>query len=124
MSDLSLLAPQSSYFALLNTQSTNGFDNLLQPIQDGLGRNSPLSLSLTGIDINTTMGSGFTIDNIQLIATATQINNVCHNASFSAFTSALALPSGSTLQRPATPSNGQIRYNSTTQSGELYAAGT
>jgi hypothetical protein len=124
MSDLTLLAPQSSYFGLLNTQSSNGLSNVLQPIQDGVGRNSPLSLSLSGIGISTTMGSGFTIDGTQLIATAAEINNVCNNASFAAFTSALQLPAGTTGQRPGIPVNGEIRYNSTTQSGELYANGT
>jgi len=124
MSDLTLLAPQSSYFSLLNTQSSNGLTNFLQVIQDGLGRNTPLSLSQTGIDINTTMGGGFSIDNTQLLATAAQINAVCYNASFAAFTTALKLPNGTTAQRPGTPANGDIRYNSTTQSGELYAAGT
>lgn len=123
MADLTLLAPQTSYFGLLNTSSSNGLTNTLQVIQDGLGRNSPLSLSQIGLDINTTMGSEFSINGVALIATATQINNVCANASFSAFTTALKLPAGTTVQRPGAPNNGDLRYNSTTQSGELYAAG-
>ena len=36
-------------------------------------------------------------------------------------TSALQLPSGTTAQRPASPTNGDIRYNSTTASFEGYA---
>lgn len=124
MSDLTLLAPQSSYFSLLNTQSSNGLTNVLQVIQDGLGRNTPLSLSQIGLDINTTMGAGFSIDGTQLLATAAQINAVCVNASFAAFTTALKLPNGTTAQRPGAPANGDLRYNSTTQAGELYAAGT
>lgn len=123
MSDLTLLAPQSSYFSLLNTQSQNGLTNILQVIQDGLGRNTPLSLSQIGLDINTTMGGGFSINNTQLIATAPQINAVCSNASFAAFTTELKLPNGTTDQRSGTPTNGDIRYNSTIQAGELYAAG-
>lgn len=123
MSDLTLLSPQSSYFSLLNTQSSNGLTNFLQVIQDGFGRNTPLSLSQIGLDINTTMGGGLTIDGTQLISTAEQINSVCYNASFAAFTTALKLPAGTTAQRPGTPTNGDIRYNSTIQSGELYADG-
>lgn len=122
MSDLTLLAPQSSYFALLNTQSSNGLTSVLQAIQDGLGRNTPLSLSQIALDINTTMGSGFSIDGTLLTATASQINAVCQYASFAGFTAALKLPAGTTSQRPSMPTNGDIRYNATTQSGELYAA--
>lgn len=113
MSDLTLLAPQSSYFSLLNTQSSNGLNNVLQVIQDGLGRNTPLSLSQIALDINTTMGGGFSIDGNSLTATATQINAVCQNASFSAFVSAIAFPAGTTAQRPAVQ-NAKFRYNTTT----------
>src|SRR5437870_4353192 len=119
MSDLTLLAPQSSYFSLLNTQSSNGLTNFLQVIQDGLGRNTPLSLSQIGLDINTTMGGGFSIDGSQLLASAAQINAVCYNASFAAFTTVLKLPNGTTSQRPITPANGDLRYNSTNQAAEL-----
>jgi len=38
-------------------------------------------------------------------------------------TTALQLPSGTTAQRPGSPTNGDIRYNSTTSSFEGYAGG-
>ena len=38
----------------------------------------------------------------------------------SAGTSGMALPSGTTAQRPATPTNGMMRYNSTTGFAEVY----
>jgi hypothetical protein len=124
MADLTNPAPQSSYFGLMNTSSYNGLTNVLQQIQDGLGRPTPLFLSQIGIDISTTMGAGLSIDGIVLTSTATQINLVCVDASFASFTTALTLPAGTTAQRPITPTNGDLRYNSTSQSGELYAAGS
>lgn len=38
-------------------------------------------------------------------------------------TTALQLPAGTTLERPGSPTNGDIRYNSTTSSFEGYAGG-
>jgi hypothetical protein len=37
---------------------------------------------------------------------------------------AFIIPAGTTAQRPASPTNGMIRYNTTTSSVEVYKAGT
>jgi len=121
MSNLTNQAPASTFGALMNTESTGGLTDILQVIQDGFGRPSPLSLSTDSLKINTQMGGGFFIDNVRLNATATQINSVCVDASFSIFTAALILPKGTTAQRPPFPQNGEIRYNTTISSPEMYA---
>jgi hypothetical protein len=115
------VSPGSSFTGLLNTHSTGGFTSLLQVIEDGFGNPSPLSLSNDALDINTTMGGGFSIDNVLLTASATQINLVCNSGDFSFLTTAFTLPSGTTAQRPGIPRNGEIRYNTTTSSTEMYS---
>jgi hypothetical protein len=119
MATLTNLAPQSSFAGLLNTLSTGGLTPVLQVIQDGFGNNSILSLSTTALDINGTLSFG----GVPLLATPDQIDNVCVNASFSAFTTAVRVPSGTTAQRPGVPFNGDIRYNTTTNRGEMFANG-
>lgn len=123
MSDLTFLVPAVSFPSLLNTLSTGGLTNILQVIQDGLGHNSPLSLSTDSININTQMGGGFFIDNVKLDATAEDINVVCLFADFGGLMGALTLPIGTTGERPDPPTNGDIRYNSDNQSFEGYQAG-
>lgn len=119
MAILTNLAPQSSFAGLLNTLSTSGLTPALQVIQDGFGNNSILSLSTTALDINGTIS----FSGVPLLATSTQINDVCRNATFAAFTSAVTLPSGTTAQRPIITFNGDIRYNTTTNRGEMFANG-
>jgi len=51
--------------------------------------------------------------------TASGLLTVVGNASFNSV-EALKLPSGTTLQRPASPVAGQIRYNSTLSAAEVY----
>lgn len=116
------ISPGASFTGLLNTHSTGGLTALLQVIEDGFGNPSPLSLSNDALDINTTMGGGFSIDTVLLTASATQINSVCTSGDFSFLTTALTLPKGTTAQRPAGV-NGEFRYNTTTDTGELYAGG-
>lgn len=115
-------SPAQTFGGILNTESNTQLTDVLQVIQDGMGNNSPLSLSITSIDINTTMGT-FTIDGSALTATPVQINNVCENASFSNFTTAVAVPRGTTAQRPIGPQNGDFRYNTDTNTFEGYANG-
>lgn len=122
MSDLTFLVPAVSFPALLNTSSTGGLTNIIQVIQDGLGHNSPLSLSTDSININTQMGGGFFIDDVKLDATAEDINVVCLFADFGGLMGALTLPIGTTGERPDPPTNGDIRYNSDNQSFEGYQA--
>ena len=120
MAILTNLSPASSFPALLNLPDVSGLTPVLQIVQDGFGNNSPISLSTTSFNINTTMG-GFSIDNVQLTATAADINAVCLDGDFGGLTSALLLPSGTTAQRPLAPFNGDIRYNTTTSKIEAYA---
>jgi hypothetical protein len=127
MADLSspLAAPASTFGGLLNTVSSNGLTDILQVIQDGFGRNSPLSLSTNAININTQMGgvgSGFFIDDVRLDYNAAEINLIC-DGDFSWLTGALSLPKGTTAQRPAPAVNGDIRYNTTIGGGEIYVEG-
>lgn len=124
MADLSnpYMAPGASFGGLMNTLSIGGLTAALQVIQDGFGHNSALSLSTDAININTQMGGGFLIDNVQLNASAQDINDVCLFGDFGGLTSALELPLGTTAERPA-PTNGQIRYNSETESFEGYKNG-
>lgn len=123
MSNLTLVSPQSSFPSLLNlTSPSSGLTNVLQIVQDGLGNNSPISLSTLSFRINTTMG-GFYIDNNILSSTAPQIDAVCRNSSFSGFTGALTIPIGTTAQQPALPENGDFRYNNETHQFEGYKNG-
>ncbi len=123
MSNLTLISPQSSFPSLLNlTSPSSGLTNVLQVVQDGLGNNSPISLSTLSFKINTSMGS-FYIDNDPLLSTALQIDAVCSGSSFLLFTTSLDLPVGTTAQRPVAPENGTIRYNSTTRRFEGYENG-
>lgn len=124
MSDLTFLAPAISFTALLNTSSTGGLTNILQVIQDGLGHNSPLSLSTYSININTQMGGGFFIDDVKLDATAEDINDVCLLADFGGLTGALTLPIGTTAERPVAPLGGEIRYNTDSNRGEIFEDNT
>lgn len=120
MAILTNLSPASSYVGLLNLVNTTGLTTALQVIQDGFGNNTTISVSTT----ETSIGGTFSISGTPLTATATQINNVCANATFAAFTSELTLPTGTTAQRPVTPINGSIRYNTTTSKVEAYANGS
>lgn len=123
MSNLTLVSPQSSFPSLLNlTSPSSGLTNVLQVVQDGLGNNSPISLSTLSFKINTTMG-GFYINDQQLLSTPEQIDSICVSASFLDFTSSLELPSGTTVQRPMFPENGSVRYNNQTHQFEGYKNG-
>lgn len=113
--------PASSFAGILNTVSNGQLTNVLQVIQDGIGNNSPLSLSQVDLKINTTMG-GFYINDDVLQATAVELNN-SSAGNFSNFTSSLRLPVGTNAQRPAVPQNGDIRYNSSTNQLEVYKGG-
>lgn len=121
MSNLTNQAPAYTFGALMNTEAAGGLTDILQVIQDGFGHSSPLSLSTDSLKINTQMGGGFFIDDTQLNATATEINSVCVDASFASFVTALTLPKGTTAQRPDPAQNGDIRYNTTTSSTEMYS---
>jgi len=114
MANLTLPAPQSSFQGLLNlSELALGLTPVLQVVQDGLGNNSPISLSTLSFKINTSMG-GFYINDQQLFSTPEQIDAICISGSFIDFTTAIEIPVGTTAQRPSFPENGAIRYNNQT----------
>ena len=79
--------------------------------------------------INASTSSGVVVTSDTSGALALQTANTTamtidssQNATFNS-TGALAVPSGTTAQRPASPVNGQIRYNTTTSQTEIYQGG-
>lgn len=123
MANLTLPPPQSSFQGLLNLANlSSGLTTSLQVVQDGLGNNSPISLSTLSFKINTSMGNFF-INDDPVYASANQISDVCYRASFLDFQTSLDLPVGTTGQRTIIPENGTIRYNSTTHRFEGYENG-
>jgi len=126
MADLTLLAPQSAYPSILTTTSPNGLSNVLQVITDGLNHPSPLSLSTNAININTQMGgagAGFFIDGIKIDLIPANLNSVLRG-DFSYLFTALRIPNGTTEQRPDPASNGDFRYNTTTDRIEAVENGS
>ncbi len=119
MTTLTNLAPASSYGDLLTTtNSGQGLSVTLQPIQDGFGNNSILTIATNAFNINTSAGT-FLINSVALTATATQINTVCSSNTFPG-TAGFIPPSGTTAQRPGSPANGEMRFNTTTNHLEAW----
>ena len=99
MTNLTGRAPSQTYPGLLTLDNNGqGLSAVLETVQDGIGQNSPLQLSLTQVNIT---------------ALVPTFNS----------TGAIQLPSGTTAQRPAPPNDGMIRYNTTTNLLEAYVAG-
>lgn len=120
MTDLTLVPPGQGYPDLLTTTNQNqGLSVTLQPVQDGRGTSSPMSIATTAVNFSRD-GSTFQLDAEPLTAAAEIINQVCSETS-PAFNVQipLALPKGNTAQRNsiAVLTNGLIFYN--TQVGEL-----
>lgn len=101
---------------------------------DLLNSNLPITTSsvtgASGVDIVVTPASTYALSvagnlsstgNLTVTGTSTLTGNVTvvGNVSFNSV-EALKLPSGTTLQRPASPVAGQMRYNSTTNFSEIY----
>lgn len=78
MTDLTLLQPGSSYGDLLTT--TNSGQGLPAttpvPLQDGLGNNSPITMSQTIVNITRTGGNQFQLDGVPFTASATTLNDI------------------------------------------------
>ena len=104
-------------------------------VGDFLNSNLPISTSSitggAGVDIVLTPAAGQKFDiagNLQVIGNDIVTGNstiggtlaVTGTASFNA-TSAIKIPVGTTVQRPASPVAGQIRYNSTLDQAEVYS---
>jgi hypothetical protein len=110
-----------SFAGILNTIDNGQLTDELKVIQDGMGNNSPLSLSKTDFKINTTMGSFF-INNTELEASADELN-AASVGDFSGFSDSILPAIGDTSQRPVIAENGEFRYNSQTNRFEGYQDG-
>jgi hypothetical protein len=92
--------------------------------------------NLSGTGMLAMTGGGTTVSGRDLTGTANQItvtdgNGATGNPTFAIATNpslpgveGVGIPSGTTAERPASPSNGTFRYNSTTGLLEYYSAGT
>jgi hypothetical protein len=111
MTQLTNLAPAASYGDLLTTTNNGqGLTLVLENVQDGLGNNSPMQIATNAININRTGGS-FQLDGVAVIATSSNINSVCQDDPILPGTGSVTLPIGTTLQRPALPLPGELRFN-------------
>lgn len=109
---------------LTTTNGGNGLSSVLEPVEDGLGRMSPMEISLNAVNFIRTGGSTFQLDGISLTASATNINSVAQNNPILPGTGAVQIPSGTTAQRPGSPVNGDIRYNITIHAYEGWNNGS
>ena len=77
MTNLTTLLPGASYGDLLTTTNNGqGLTNVLNPLQDGLGNNSPVTIATNAINFNRAGGNTFQLDGIALTATATALNTI------------------------------------------------
>lgn len=77
MTNLTTLLPGASYGDLLTTTNNGqGLSLVLEPLQDGLGNNSIVTISKTAINFNRSGPNTFQLDGVALTATATALNNV------------------------------------------------
>ncbi|HVX00742.1 MAG TPA: hypothetical protein VHA52_09965 [Candidatus Babeliaceae bacterium] len=93
----------------LNNQDNLGFQTNLQAVQDGYGNFSPLELSPTQVNINSTQGL-FSLNGTPLTASGSQLNNAAQGI----------LQSGSTGDRPANPGGVILYFNTDLQSLQVY----
>jgi hypothetical protein len=125
MTTLTNLAPSNSYQFLLTLDNSlsSGLTTSLRTIQDGLGNASTMQLATDKANFLTSGGNQFQLQGVALTASATNINSVCGSNTFTG-TAGMIVPSGTTAERPSSPINGTIRYNTTTTKLEAYANGT
>jgi hypothetical protein len=112
MTNLTDLAPGYSFGDVITTTNAGqGLTANLLPIQDGLGNQSPMSLSTNSVNFSTAGGNTFKIGGESLTAPVENINDICgDNPTFSA-TVPVILPNSAI--EPA-PVNGMIYYNTGT----------
>jgi len=113
MTQLTNLAIQSGYGDLLTTTNGGqGLTNVLQPLQDGFGNNSPITIATNAVDFNRTGGSTFQLDGVSLTAPSLNINSICNLNNFNYAGNILPLQFPQLAADPAI-SNGAIYYNTT-----------
>jgi len=115
-------------------------------VSDGAGASGDPTFSLTGVAASVAnlsgtgmlalTGGGTSVSGRTMLGTANQINLANGSGASGAPTFSLAdnavlpgtegitIPAGTTAERPATPNNGEIRYNTTTSRVEAYLNGT
>jgi hypothetical protein len=93
---------------------------------NGLGDITPSTgLFLPASDASTT--GKVTLSQVCGVMTSSQITTALGYTPFNSTnpgTGSINLPAGTTAQRPASPQNGTLRYNTTTQSIEVFTAGS
>ncbi len=117
--------PASDYGCILNVGVTNGqvgLNNVLQPIQDAYNNSTPLTVSTIAFNINRS-GATWSLDLVPITAAGLDINSMCNPNPVATGSSFLTLPIGNTSNRPGSPVDGMLRYNSTTNLFEGYQAG-
>jgi hypothetical protein len=120
MTDLTNRVFASAYGDLLTTTNDGqGLTNVLQNLQDGLGNNSPIQIATNAVNFNRTVGT-FQLDSVAITSSASNINQVTQSNPILPGTGSVTLPSGTTGERPGTPTAGEMRFNSTTSMVEYY----
>jgi hypothetical protein len=111
MTNLTDLAPGYSFGDVITTTNAGqGLTENLLPIQDGLGNQSPMSLSTDAVNFNRTGANDFQLDGVSLLASAENINDICgDNPNFTGNVPVILPNIG---VEPA-PVNGMIYYNTT-----------
>lgn len=109
---------------LTTTNQGQGLSVTLEPLQDGLGQSSPISISLNAVNFDRSGMNTFQLDTIALTASATDINSVAKGNPILPGTGGTLLPSGTTAQRYSPPVNGVIRYNNQLNEFEGYVNGS
>jgi hypothetical protein len=109
MTALTNLLPEYSYGDVITTTNNGqGFTAALLPIQDGLGNQSPMSLSTQAVNFDRSGPFTFRLDNVALTASSANINSICGANPTFLGNVPLILPKGNV--EPA-PVNGMIWYN-------------
>lgn len=131
MTNLTNLSPASTFGDLLTLNNNGqGITAGLQQVQDGLGNNTAIQLSTTELAIAGTLTIGtlnvttLEINGVAITSTAAQINSSTQDNPVFGGTGAMLVPRGTTAQRPGSPVNGDLRYNTTTSGFEVYAGGS
>lgn len=102
MTDLTNLDPGYAYPDYLTTTNNgHGLSTTLNPLQDGLGNNSTVTIATNAINFNRTAGNTFQLDGVALTASASAINNTCGGSTV--FIANVLAP-------PATPVGGGVMY--------------
>lgn len=115
--------PPQAVFAdtLTTTNNGQGLSSVLQNVQDALGNNSPMQISFTAVNFNTSPGFTFQLSGVALTASASQINAVCGNNP--TFSGSVPVTLNNLASDPS-GAPGMIYYNTTLNQFRGYVNGT